>query len=162
MAKRGRIYLDTSVFGALYDAEDPKRISIVESLLKKIRNGDYEAFVSRLTLQEVIKAPENIKKGLTNTIRDLDLAVLEENEESFELAELFLTEDVIPQKFRDDARHIAIAIFYNLDVLVSWNYRHMVNIRVKKMINSLCIRQGFKPIDIVSPEEVIEYEETES
>jgi len=76
--------------------------------------------------------------------------------------ELFLTEDVIPQKFRDDARHIAIAIFYNLDVLVSWNYRHMVNIRVKKMINSLCIRQGFKPIDIVSPEEVIEYEEMES
>jgi len=77
------------------------------------------------------------------------------------LAELLLTEGMIPTKFRDDARHIAVAILHNLDVLVSWNYRHMVNIRTKKMVNSLCIRYGYKPIDIVSPEEVIEYEEME-
>lgn len=161
MVKITRIYLDTSVLGALYDTEDPKRVSIAEALVRKIKLGNYESFTSRLTLEEVSKAPEGIREGLVNILKDLELPVLVESEESLEFADLLVKQRVIPRRFRDDARHIAIAIFYDLDCLVSWNYRHMVNIRVKKMVTSLCIREGFKPIDIVSPEEVIEYGEME-
>jgi predicted nucleic acid-binding protein len=158
MARKPKIYLDTSVLGALYDREDPVRVEKVGALLQRIEHNEYDAFISLLTLEELMRAPEDIKNELVSTIKNLDLAVLEENEESLEFAEFFVTEGIIPKRFRDDARHIAVAILHNLDALVSWNYRHMVNIRTRKMVNSLCVRQGYKPIDIVSPEEVIEYE----
>lgn len=61
---------------------------------------------------------------------------------------------MIPEKYRDDARHIAIGVVYDVDYIVSWNYKHMVNIAVRRLINSTNLRMGYKPIDIISPEEV--------
>jgi predicted nucleic acid-binding protein len=156
-----RLYLDTSVIGALYDTEDPKRVNIAKTLQEKIEKGDYEAYISRLFLEEIMKAPEDIREDLISVIKALNLPILEEVPEILKLAEIFVEEGIIPEKYRDDARHIAIAVFYQLDLLVSWNYKHMVNVRVKNQVNSVSLRMGYKRLDIVSPEEVIEYGEME-
>lgn len=60
----------------------------------------------------------------------------------------------MPEKYRDDARHIAIGVVYDLDYIVSWNYKHMVNIAVRRLVDSVNIRLGYNPIEIISPEEV--------
>ena len=84
----------------------------------------------------------------------IDTSVLGGIAESIGLADAYLTDRAIPDKYRDDARHIAVSVIHDLDYIVSWNYKHMVNISVRRMVNSTNIRMGYNPIDIISPEEV--------
>jgi len=161
LIRRLKIYLDTSVLGGIFDIEDSQRMKIVQQCLKKIKRGDFEVFISRLTIQELMDAPLEIKEKLIKIVEDIQPKILEETEESLEIAEAYINEGIIPEKFRDDARHIAIVSFYEIDFLVSWNYHHMVNIKVKKLVNAINLRLGYKLIEIVPPEEVVEYGEME-
>ena len=68
---------------------------------------------------------------------------------------LYLQEGVVPAKFRDDARHIAVAVINSIDVIVTWNCRHMANIEKKRLINAVNLIKGYPQIDIVTPMEVI-------
>lgn len=152
--KKNRLYIDTSVLGGLLDTEEPKRVNTAQMLLDLIKEGVYEGFISHLTIMEVFKAPEAIREILQTKISETVFRILEETQESVILAEAHLNHKVIPEKYRDDARHIAIGVVYDVDYIVSWNYKHMVNIAVRRLINSTNLRMGYKPIDIISPEEV--------
>lgn len=152
--KKLRLYVDTSVIGGLFDTEDAKRVRTVETLLLAIRNSVYEGFISRLTIAEVLAAPAKIYEPLQARIAETGFQILEETAESTSLAEAYLSADAIPQRYRDDARHVAIAVAHDLDYIVSWNYKHMVNISVRRLVNSTNIRMGYNPIEIISPEEV--------
>lgn len=66
----------------------------------------------------------------------------------------YVNTGAIPEKYRADAMHIAIGVIHDLDYIVSWNYKHMVNISVRRLINSTNIRMGYNSIEIISPEEV--------
>ena len=162
MQRRLRLYLDTSVLGGLFDLEDPKRVALAEALIEEIKSQKFDAFISPLVLTEIDKAPQDIRDGLVNIVAQLPVAVLLETEEVIHLAENYLHEGIIPEKFRDDARHIAVATFYKLDGLVSWNYRHMVNLNARRMVNAVNLKQGYQFIEILSPEEVLGYGEMES
>lgn len=153
--KKLKLYLDTSVLGGLFDTEDPKRVDTAERLLRLIKEGLYEGFISRLTIQEVLNAPDRIQETLKDKIQETGFAALEESEESITLADAYVKDGAEPQKYRDDARHIAVAVFHEVDYIVSWNYKHMVNIAVRRLIDSTNLRMGYRPIEIISPEEVI-------
>jgi predicted nucleic acid-binding protein len=157
MRRKLRLYLDTSVLGGFFDLEDPKRIAVAKTLMEELKSGRVDVFLSPLVLEEINKAPEDLRDGLTDIVAQLQPRLLSETEEVIHLAEDYLQERVIPEKFRDDARHIAITAFYGLDGLVSWNYRHMVNLNVKRAVNAVNLKQGYKPIEILSPEEVLGY-----
>ena len=152
--KKLRIYIDTSILGGLFDTEEPKRVNTAERLLQLISDGVYEGFVSLLTIEEILNAPEKIRDKLKVKISETGLRVLEETEESINLANAYLQDKAIPEKYRDDARHIAMGVFHELDYIVSWNYKHMVNIAVRRLVNSTNLRMGYNPIEIISPEEV--------
>lgn len=153
-----RCYLDTSVIGAVFDKEDLPRVEVTKDLFKALKAGSIEGYVSELTLEEVIKAPKEVRTELLRTIRELKPNVLVETSESAELAEAYLAAGVVPEKFRDDARHIAIAVVHDVDLIVSWNFRHMVNVERKRAIHSVNIRLGYKLLDLVSPWEVVSHE----
>ena len=152
--KKLKLYVDTSVLGGLFDLEDVKRLNTVEMLLRSIKDGVYEGFISRLTIEEILEAPARIHEPLQARISESGFQILEETGESISLAEAYLTERAIPEKYRDDARHIAIGVVHDLDYIVSWNYKHMVNIAVRRLIDSANIRLGYNQIEIISPEEV--------
>ena len=152
--KRIRLYLDTSVLGGLFDIEDAQRLLTVERLLKSIKEKNYEGFVSPLTIEEILKAPKEIIEQLSNRVSDAGLILLEESEESIELANAYVSSGAIPVKFRNDARHIAIGVCNEINYIVSWNYKHMVNISVRRLVNSTNLKMGYSPIEIISPEEV--------
>jgi predicted nucleic acid-binding protein len=153
--KKLRLYIDTSVLGGLFDSEDLRRVDTAERVLQLIKNGSYDGFISLLTVEEILKAPDRIREKLQGKIRETGLSVLEETEESISLADAYLQNGAMPEKYRDDARHIAVGVFHELDYIVSWNYKHMVNIAVRRLINSTNLRMGYNPIEIISPEEVI-------
>ncbi len=152
--KKLRLYIDTSVLGGIFDMEDPKRVNTAQLLLQSIKEGIYEGFISRLTIEEVFNAPEKIHLSLQNRIAETGFIVLEETEDSVILADAYLGDGAIPEKYRDDARHISIGVIHDLDYIVSWNYKHMVNIAVRRLVNSVNLRMGYNPIEIISPEEV--------
>lgn len=159
--KKLRLYIDTSVLGGIFDTEDKKRVDTAETLLRSIGAGTYEGYISRLTIEEVFAAPEKIHEKLKTRISETGFSILEENSESISLAEAYVADGAIPDKYRDDARHIAIGVIHDLDYIVSWNYKHMVNIGVRRLINSTNIRMGYNSIEIISPEEVTGDGETE-
>ena len=157
--KKVRLYIDTSVLGGLFDNEDLKRVNTAESIISLIKDKVYEGFISFLTLEEILKAPHEIRDKLKTKIDESGFGIFEETEVCVELANAYLNDEIIPAKYRNDARHIALGVYYECDFIVSWNYRHMVNITVRRLINSTNLRMGYKSIEIVSPEEVIGYGE---
>jgi len=154
MKKRIRVYLDTSVIGGVYDSEF-KLYSL--QLFDAIRNGIYSAVVSRLTVDELELAPEKIKKVLTTIPRN-DLEIITITPEIRDLAAAYIKENVVSYSFQNDAIHIATATVNNVDLLVSWNFKHIVNFRKIHLYNSVNLKNGYNIIEIYSPREVIDYE----
>ena len=80
--------------------------------------------------------------------------MLEVPEEAKELAQAYIDNDIIPEDYLPDALHIAITTLYELDILVSWNFEHLVNTETRRKIKGINLLKGYKEIDIVSPEEL--------
>jgi hypothetical protein len=110
-----------------------------------------------ITQAEVSKAPEEVQNILLNML-DYDCEVLLETEESMTLAHKYLKEKVVSKNFEDDARHIAVATTNNIDIVVSWNFKHIVHFDKIRQLNSINLREGYKAIEIYSPREVVRYE----
>jgi len=149
-----KLYLDTSVLGGIFDTESPERVRTAEQLLSAIRAGIFDGFISLLTLEEITRAPERIRVALSARIADSGLSVIEETVDSLDLARAYVREGAIPSKYLDDARHLAIGVFHDMDYIISWNYAHMVNISVRRIMYGINIRMGYHAIEVVSPEEV--------
>lgn len=149
-----RLYLDTSVFGALFDEEDPERVALTRSVLRKIRYSPYQAFIGTPNLEEIALAPPKIRRALEGNIAELSPVLIEEVAPSLRLAEAYLKARLVPPPKRNDARHIALATVADLDANVSWNFRDMVNIRKKRIVHLVNAKFGYRLIDIISPLEV--------
>jgi predicted nucleic acid-binding protein len=153
---RIKLYLDTSVLGAVCDPGPEERIVATRRVLDGLKNGLWEGYISVLVLEEISNAHETIRQKIDRELKKSHLMVLEESSESLALAQAYLGANAIPPDYEDDARHIAVATLNDIHVIVSWNFRHMVNIERKRRINSINLREGHPLIDIVSPWEVID------
>lgn len=151
---RIKLYLDTSVLGAVCDPGPEERLVATRRVLDGLRGGLWDGYISVLVLEEISRAHEIVRQKITQELEKSTLIVLEESPESLALAQAYLEANAIPPDYEDDARHIAIATLHDINVVVSWNFRHMVNIDRKRRINSVNLREGFPLIDIVSPWEV--------
>jgi hypothetical protein len=153
-----RLYLDTSVIGALFDVEMPERIRITRELLDLIVEGKHVGVIWNIVLEEIDQSPEELKERLINEIRKVPFQIIAEDENSADLLEIYEQEDFIRKGARLDLRHLSIATAYGVDAVVSWNFRDIVNIRTRRAVHSVNLRLGYPLIEIVSPEEVVEYE----
>ncbi len=149
-----RLYLDTSVFGALFDTETPTRVALTRSILRALRGGSFANYVGVPVLEEIARAPRALRSPLEQAVADLGPSVLEEDDVSARLTEAYLAAGVLGRTSRNDARHIALASVAGVDGLVSWNFRHMVNLEKKRRVHEVNLRHGFALIDIISPQEV--------
>ncbi len=114
--------------------------------------------ISDLTFEELEKAPKPVKLTLKKLVQ-YDPEIIEINDNALNLAEIYLERKILTSKYRDDARHIAIASIANVDVLVSWNFKHIVHYDKIRLFNAVNLEQGLKTVDIYSPREVTNYEE---
>lgn len=92
-------------------------------------------------------------------LMDYNPEILEITEDALELSEEYLNRKILTPKFRDDALHMALASLANVDVLVSWNFRHIVHYEKIRLFNAVNLENGLKPIDNYSPREVTNYED---
>jgi predicted nucleic acid-binding protein len=149
--KKISLYPDTSIFGGYYDDVFMQDTRL---LFEKIKDGTYDIFVSSLTQTELKNAPDDVKK-LLNQIEWQPLTVTQDCEL---LADEYIKENVVGATSRDDCIHIATATIHNIDILVSWNFKHIVNIERIRGYNSVNMKHGYKRLDIHSPKEMGLYE----
>ena len=155
---RLKLYLDTSVIGAICDPGPEERLAATRRILDGLAKGQWDGYISTLVLEEVERASASIREKIAAELRRTPFTVLEESSESLALARAYLSSGVVPDEYEDDARHMAIATVSDIRIIVSWNFRHMVNIERKQKVNSVNVREGFPMIDLISPWEV-SYEE---
>ena len=151
---RLKLYLDTSVLGAVCDPGPEDRLAATRRILDGLTAGSWDGYISALVLEEVSRAHDSVRRKIAMALDKSPVTVLDESEESVALAQAYIAAGAIPSDSEDDARHIAIATLNDINVIVSWNFRHMVNIERKRRINSVNLREGCPLIDIVSPWEI--------
>ncbi len=143
------VYLDTSVIGGVFDDE----FSVYsKALMDRITSGDVNAFVSDITISEISKAPDFVRDFFDSIMPFL--VVLKVDDEVLGLAESYLKEKIVGKRYFEDSLHIACATVHNLDVLLSWNFKHIVNLNKIVRFNAVNVVNGYKPLHIYSPMEV--------
>ena len=151
------VYIDTSVIGGCFDQEFA---TWSKALFDDFKNGRMIAVVSDITLDELSGAPERIQKKF-ETIPDAYLEILSSDNETNDLAKMYLDEGIVSGKYFEDALHIAIATIYQVNVLASWNFKHIVNLDKIRMYNSVNLKYGYSLIEIRTPREILKTENDE-
>ena len=149
-----RIYIDTSVIGGCFDEE----FKVWSNLLfENFFSGRNIAVISETTLDELTDAPVEVQTQIKN-IPNGFLEVIELSDEILKLANDYISSGILGEKSREDALHIASATVCEVDLIVSWNFKHIVNLDKIRKYNAVNILNGYRYIDIRTPMEVINYE----
>ena len=146
-----RIYVDTSVVGGCYDDEFrlPSR-----ALFQMVKENRIVVLVSLILVDELMRAPTAVQKVL----EELPLDALERVEltaEASDLQRAYLKARVVGAEHGNDALHVALATVARADLIVSWNFRHIVHFDRIRGFNAVNLKEGYLPIEIRSPREVV-------
>jgi predicted nucleic acid-binding protein len=150
---RQRIYIDTSIVGGYFD-EEFKEATI--KLFERLEDDEIIFVVSDLLDLELLNAPTQVREHLLKYSSDKFQRV-ELTEEAIKLADYYITERVVGKTSLEDCRHIALATINKVDVLASWNFKHIVNLDRIKGYNSVNLRFGYSIIEIRSPKDLVKY-----
>jgi predicted nucleic acid-binding protein len=131
-----------------------RRIGVTRSLLKAISATDHIALISNVVQEELEQAPADVWRLILDEIREIEFELVLESEESRILFSAYAATQVVPDRYRNDLRHVALASAGHADALVSWNFRHLVNLRTRRAVHAVNLRLGYPLVDIISPEEI--------
>ncbi|MDR1340442.1 MAG: PIN domain-containing protein [Prevotellaceae bacterium] len=146
----GKIYLDTSVISALFDFRTPERMLMTKSAWKQLKN--YEIYISDRVLEELNRVSEPLREEFLKIIEDF--AVLSASENAHSLAKAYIEQGIFPEKYYDDALHVAIASVNQTGILLSWNFTHLVKLKTRRMVALVNTLENYLPVEIISPPEL--------
>lgn len=146
-----RFYFDTSVFGGIFDEEFETESQL---LFDMVHNGIVRCVYSELSEKELQNAPERVK-AFFQELNSAQLERIQITEECYQLAKMYIDEKVVGYTSFDDCLHIAAATLNKVDILVSWNFKHIVNIFRIRGYNSVNLRLGHGTLEIRSPREIV-------
>ena len=152
--KKLYVYLDTSVIGGCFDAEFSEWSN---SLMKDFLAGTFVPILSDVLAAEIQDAPETVRRKYEDLTR-IEHKFVVVTQETIDLAESYQRREILTPKFYDDGLHIALASIAEADLLVSWNFRHIVHFDKIRLFNSVNLELGYKPLQIYSPREVTKAE----
>jgi predicted nucleic acid-binding protein len=153
MTLKQRIYIDTSVVGGYFDEEFKEATRL---LFDRLEKNEIIFVVSDLLDLELLNAPENVRELLHNYSADKFQRV-ELTDEVITVADNYIFEKVVGQTSLEDCRHIALATINRVDVLASWNFKHIVNLDRINGYNSVNLKLGYPMIEIRSTKDLINY-----
>lgn len=155
--KRQRVYLDTSVLGGCFD---PEFAEWSNGLIRDFRRERFVPVLSEVTAAEVQEAPETVQ-AIYAELLTIGAEVAQATEDALELADVYQDRRILTPKFYDDGLHIALATVAEVDVLTSWNFRHIVHFDKIRLFAAINIEYGYKALQIFSPREVMTYDSSE-
>lgn len=150
-----RIYIDTSIIGGYFDKEFKE---VTRILFNRLIDREIIFVISDLLELELNEAPKNVKRLLLDFPKDC-FERIKLTYEAYLLADKYVEEKVVGKTNIEDCRHIALATVNKVDVLISWNFKHIVNLDRINGYNSVNLRLGYPIIEIRSPKEILNYED---
>ena len=151
--RRQRIYIDTSVVGGFFDIKFEEETKL---LFQRLENKEIIFVISDLLREELKDAPEWVRNLLNNYDENsLEKVIL--TDEARELADKYVAENVVGKTSLDDCRHIALATINKVDVLVSWNFKHIVNLTRIKGYNAVNLKNDYQILEIRNPKDLVYY-----
>ena len=148
-----KIYIDTSIVGGYFDKEFA---TATKALFKRLKNKEVIFVLSDVLKKELLNAPPMVRDLLLQ-YEEQCFEHVELTKEAEFLANCYITEKVVGSTNIDDCQHIAIATINKVDVLASWNFKHIVNLNRIKGYNSVNMKMGYITLEIRNPKELIEY-----
>ena len=146
-----QIYVDTSVFGG---AEDEEFAEASQRVFRRVISGDFFMVLSTETLRELQTAPPRVRDVLDG-IPDHRMRVVPVSPEIKRLSQAYLQAGILGKASQSDAIHVAAATVAEVDVILSWNFRHIVNYDRIHKYNAINVLHGYRPLEIHSPPEMI-------
>ena len=151
-----KVYLDTSISNFLIADDAPAYTEATRQFRDEVLAGRFEAYASDAVLAELDEAPDGLAGELYDALQAFSPEMLDGDTETDQLADRIVEAGIIPERYRQDAVHIALTVVNGLDMLVSWNFRHLVKWKTRVSVNGLVRPMGYREIEILSPLEVIE------
>jgi predicted nucleic acid-binding protein len=149
--KKPRIYLDSSIISHL---DAPDRLDWQEDTRRfweGVSAGMYEVFISPVVIAEIERCREPKRSYLLEQLRLIECIVLEKTDEIGELAQRYVDADILKPKSFDDCQHIAYACVHNCDMILSWNFAHLVNVKTISRVKGVNALAGYKEMPIYTP-----------
>ncbi|MDO5564113.1 MAG: PIN domain-containing protein [Eubacteriales bacterium] len=158
MNEKLKVYLDTSVISYLKQDDSPEKTKITNDLWEKFKTGIYDICFSNLTLLEVGRCFDEKRLFLANKLNEIEYEEYKVNERTKNLATQIIRIGILTEKSFDDCQHIAVALQNDCDIIVSWNFKHLVNVKTINGIRAISMIEGYKTINIFDPLTLLEME----
>ena len=154
-----KVYLDTSVISHLFQEDVPEKMTDTRQLWEMFRQEKYDVYLSTVTLEEIEDCPEPKRSNLLNCLEQISYTLVPINNNVSEIAEQIIEMGILTKKSYDDCQHIGAAIISECDCIISWNFKHIVNIKTIRGVRAITNLKGHKPIEILNPSVLLESEE---
>jgi predicted nucleic acid-binding protein len=147
-----RLYADTSVFGGAFDEEFR---APTLALFDAVRSGAFRLLTSELEREELVEASEKVRDFFLAMARHAEIIPIDDG--AIQLRDAYHQAGVLSTRWTEDALHVALATVAGADLIVSWNFKHIVHFERIPMYNGVNMIRGFQSIRIHSPSEVAEH-----
>ena len=154
-----RVYLDTSVISHLLQEDVPEKMADTRQLWEMFRNGKYDVYLSTVTLEELKGCSEPKQSQLFDYLGLIDYTLVQIDDNVADISQQIIEMGILTQKSYDDCQHIGAAIVSECDCIISWNFKHIVNIKTIRGVRAITNLKGHKPIEILNPSVLLESEE---
>lgn len=157
-----KLYLDTSVVSYLQQEDSPEKTTVTNLFWDRLKKRkDIEVYMSDVVFAELNKCHEPKLSFLKKKVKEIDFIFIEKDDDAEHLANKIIDLGILTEKSRDDCYHIALAVLEGCSYIVSWNFKHLVNVKTINGIRAITNLQGYSPIDIISPEMMFQEVEDE-
>jgi hypothetical protein len=150
-----KLYIESSVPNMLLHDDAPDKKKITELFVEWLHLSSHESFISPVVINEIARAQSPRRELLEKALTDFRAALLELTPEIEVLAGQYAGARIVPARYRDDLRHVAVAVCYRLDMIVSWNMEHLANPKKVALINAVNRQHGRPFMRIHTPKEVL-------
>ena len=155
-----KVYLDTSVISYLDQQDSPEKMQETREVWERIKAGQYEIFISDVVLRELENCKDDEKRNrLLGCLSEIDYNLVIVDDDTTRLARKFVENGVLKKKSLPDCEHIAAAIIADCDIIISWNLKHIVNVKTIRGIKVITMAENYKDILIYQPPVLLGEEE---
>ena len=154
-----KVYLDTSVISHLFQEDVPEKMADTRQLWEMFRKRKYEVYLSTVTLEELKGCSEPKQSQLFDYLGLIDYTLVQIDDNVADIAQQIIEMGILTKKSYDDCQHIGAAIVSECDCIISWNFKHIVNIKTIRGIRAITNLKGHKPLEILNPSVLLESEE---
>ena len=155
--RKQKVYLETTMFNYYFDKTKNAQPAAV-AFFEAIGSGQFDGYTSVYAYNELEKSPEPQRTNMLSLIEKYRITVLYASDEADQLAEKYMANNIIPSKKIMDALHIAIASVNEVDIILSFNFKHINKLKTKTLVPATNLVSGYRGIIIAQPEEVIDFE----